>query len=119
MVPPGGANPLWHVPAPPPAADSGTAWPGPSEAHPPVRARPLTRAERNALAVLRACGAASLRDDVSRTEIQRAYRMLAKRFHPDCHPGCSPRESARLAEIFATVTAAYRTLAARGPALQG
>jgi DnaJ-class molecular chaperone len=68
--------------------------------------------------LLRACGAASLRDDVSRTEIQRAYRMLAKRFHPECHPGCSPRESARLAEIFTAITAAYRTLAASGSALQ-
>jgi hypothetical protein len=86
---------------------------GPSR---PPRVAARSRAERDALALLRACGAASLREDCSRVEVRRAYRALARQFHPDCHPGCAPEDTARLAETFATITAAYRTLATPVPA---
>jgi hypothetical protein len=76
----------------------------------PEPARRLTRPERDALAVLRACGATTLRDDCSRTDVQRAYRRLAKQFHPDSHPGGTPQELARMAAVFATIAGAYRTL---------
>lgn len=45
-------------------------------------------------------------------EIRRAYRELARRFHPDLHPDANDDERQRLAERFAEATAAYRALVA-------
>jgi hypothetical protein len=45
-------------------------------------------------------------------EIKRAYRKLAKDYHPDLHPGASEEERRTLQQRFAEVTAAYRSLVA-------
>ena len=44
--------------------------------------------------------------------IKRAYRQLARNFHPDLHPQASDEERRVLAERFVEVTAAYQTLVA-------
>ena len=68
----------------------------------PPRPRHLTSLERQAL-------------DGARTpdELRRAYRTLARRYHPDRHHGCSPAERERLAHLFAEATEYYRMLAGR------
>jgi len=45
-------------------------------------------------------------------EIRRAYRRLARQFHPDLHPAASEDERRSLAERFQAVTEAYRALVA-------
>jgi DnaJ-domain-containing protein 1 len=44
--------------------------------------------------------------------IKRAYRQLARNYHPDLHPLASEAERRALAERFVEVTAAYQTLVA-------
>ncbi len=46
------------------------------------------------------------------TAIKRAYRQLARSYHPDLHPQASDDERRALAERFVAVTAAYQTLVA-------
>jgi DnaJ-domain-containing protein 1 len=46
------------------------------------------------------------------TEIKRAYRRLAREFHPDLHPEATDPERRDLAERFSALTNAYRTLVA-------
>ena len=45
-------------------------------------------------------------------EIKRAYRRLARLYHPDLHPAATDGERRTLAERFTAVTEAYRTLVA-------
>jgi hypothetical protein len=42
--------------------------------------------------------------------LRRAYRMLARRYHPDRHQGCSADERERLARLFAEATHRYHLL---------
>jgi hypothetical protein len=44
--------------------------------------------------------------------LRRAFMTLARRYHPDSHPGCDPAEHARLARLIAEATAHYRLLSA-------
>ncbi len=53
---------------------------------------------------------ARLGDDYSEHELRRAFRQLARDYHPDSHPGCNEFERARLSRTFATVHEAYRQL---------
>jgi molecular chaperone DnaJ len=46
------------------------------------------------------------------TEIRRAYRKLARAFHPDAHPSASEAERRSLSQRFHAVTEAYRALVA-------
>jgi hypothetical protein len=46
------------------------------------------------------------------TTIKRAYRQLARNYHPDLHPHATEEERRALAERFVAVTAAYQTLVA-------
>jgi molecular chaperone DnaJ len=46
------------------------------------------------------------------TEIKRAYRRLARTYHPDLHPEASESERRALAERFSALTDAYRSLVA-------
>jgi len=46
------------------------------------------------------------------TEIKRAYRRLARTYHPDLHPEASEPERQALAEQFSALTLAYRSLVA-------
>jgi len=53
-------------------------------------------------------------DDASTLDaLRRAYRTLARRYHPDRHQGCGPVERERLARLFAEATTRYRQLAGR------
>ncbi len=50
--------------------------------------------------------------DADESTIKRAYRQLARSFHPDLHPQASDDERRLLAERFVEVTAAYQALVA-------
>ncbi len=50
--------------------------------------------------------------DADPSEIKRAYRRLARSFHPDLHPTASEDERRALAQRFQAVTEAYRALVA-------
>lgn len=98
----------------------GTRWAaayGHSEAAPPAPRPP--RAARSpappqdaALDRLRALGATDLGSDFTPDELRRAYRVLARTYHPDRFQGLTPEAQARLAASFAEVTEAYRLLQA-------
>ena len=75
------------------------ARPAPVEPRLPVR---LTSLERRTL------------DDAQTPDaLRRAYRTLARRYHPDRHVGCSAAERERLARLFAEATEHYRVLGGR------
>lgn len=76
---------------------------------PPRPVRVMTAAQRDAARVLMDLGA-DLPADFTDEELRRAFRALARRWHPDRHPGASPAEHARLARTFAAVMTAYRCL---------
>jgi hypothetical protein len=97
-----------------PAPTSGApAWTPVYGARPGAQSRParrLTPAERRALDTLCALGAGALGDHFTDAELKSAFRELARRFHPDRHPGSSDAERARLSREFASACEAYRTL---------
>jgi len=89
---------------------------GPAQVRPFVRPTPpprprrvLTTLERRALDQFEALGA-RLPVDFTDGELRSAFRTLARRYHPDRHPGCSPFDQARFAHTFACVCEAYRHL---------
>lgn len=53
---------------------------------------------------------AELGRDFSAADLRRAYRRLARTYHPDGHPGVTAGERARLSRTFAALTDHYRTL---------
>lgn len=61
------------------------------------------------LAALNALGA-GLDECLSPSTLRRAYRRLARRYHPDRHPGSGAAEQQRLARAFAEATEHYRVL---------
>jgi len=71
----------------------------------------LTADEQRALGVLNDLGA-DLTATPSSSDLRRAYRRLARRYHPDRHPGSSHAEQVRLSRLFAELTDGYRVLAA-------
>ena len=54
----------------------------------------------------------TLHDATTLDALRRAYRTLARRYHPDHHQGCSAPERERLARLFAEATELYRQLRA-------
>jgi hypothetical protein len=92
------------------APSSGTgATPPPSAARrTPLRAE-TPPADPRQLAALRVLGVPLGADA---TAIKRAYRQLARNYHPDLHPQATDDERRALAERFVAVTAAYQTLVA-------
>lgn len=77
----------------------------------PRPARVLTEVQRREFDALRRSGAA-LTADFTVAELRREYRKLARRFHPDSHPGCSASVAETLSREFAAVTASYQRLLA-------
>ena len=72
-------------------------------------ARMLSPRQHLALAQLIALGA-DLDADFSGDQLRSAFRSLARRYHPDRHPGISDSEKKRLSATFATVKVAYEQL---------
>jgi hypothetical protein len=77
----------------------------------PRPARPLAADQTRAFAELAGLGA-DLRPDFTAGELRSAFRALARRYHPDSHPGSSEVAKARLAGLFADLTKNYRRLLA-------
>ena len=84
--------------APPPRAAAG-----------PRPPRTLTASERQALETLVGLGAAIDADFTAET-LRSAFRLLARRHHPDRHPRSSDLERARQSAVFAQLHDAYRRL---------
>jgi hypothetical protein len=78
---------------------------------PPTPKIRLNACERRALAALNDLGA-DLGESLSLSTLRRAFRRLARRYHPDRHPGSSAAEHERMARVFVEVTEHYRVLAA-------
>ena len=55
----------------------------------------------------------ALDDAASPGALRRAYRTLARRYHPDRHPGRNIAERQQLARLFAEATDRYRQLTRR------
>jgi DnaJ-domain-containing protein 1 len=89
------------------ARDSKTPAPGRARA-PWSTGTPLGREDPRS-AAFRVLGVPPSADEA---EIRRAYRRLARRFHPDTHPAASDTERRALSDRFQTVTEAYRALVA-------
>jgi len=77
--------------------------------------RILSSRGRAALDQLNALGAA-IGADFTVQELRHAFRTLARRYHPDRHPGSSTIEKARLSRQFIQLHDAYRDLQAATPA---
>jgi hypothetical protein len=85
-----------------------TPRPQPGSDRPRAR-RVLTERQQDALATLNTLGA-GLAPDFTARELRSAFRTLARRYHPDRHPGGTPHEAAQLSRLFADVTTSYRRL---------
>jgi hypothetical protein len=72
--------------------------------------RHLTTVQRRALADLTALGAA-IDASFTRDELRTAFRVLARRYHPDRHASRSDVDPARLSAQFRRLHDAYRVLA--------
>jgi hypothetical protein len=75
----------------------------------PPRPQPIVPARPSASA----WGVLGVAPGSAELEIKRAYRRLARAFHPDLHPNATEDERRALALRFAEVTAAYRELTGR------
>jgi len=99
----------WQPRIEPAATEPRMAQPQPQPA--PRAVRVLNDAQRRELDSLRRSGAA-LGSDFTVAELRREYRKLARRFHPDSHPGCAPSVAESLSREFAAVTSSYQRLLA-------
>jgi hypothetical protein len=92
------------APGPGRVTDNDASRPASSPARP---ARRLSLRDRDALARLRAAGAPELGDDFTAADLRRAWRRLARLWHPDVTVGPSAAQANR---AFADLAAAYRQL---------
>jgi hypothetical protein len=106
----------WVAPAASPAADlrfrsiaAPAATPVPSPEPRPLRA--LAPREQRALRQMIALGA-DLRPDFDAVELRRAFRILARRYHPDRHPDGTDEVKAGLSRTFAELAENHRCLLA-------
>jgi len=96
------ARVAYERPAPPTRATTPTA-------APTGLLRALTPRQQRAFDAMVALGA-SLYGDFEAADLRRAFRRLAREYHPDRHPGCSATERAHLSRTFADLTEHYRCL---------
>jgi len=92
-----------------------SGWPTPPAVPAAARPRParqLTPAQQRALECLRSFGAGTLEAGSSEAEVKSAFRTLAHRYHPDCHPGADDRERTSLASDFGRIVQAYHQFTA-------
>jgi curved DNA-binding protein CbpA len=71
--------------------------------------RALSDREREAMAAFEALGA-PLSPAFTADELRRAFRTLARAYHPDRHGDRGAHEQARFGELFTRARAAYETL---------
>jgi hypothetical protein len=71
--------------------------------------RSLTSEQQRAVLEMAALGA-ELRPDFTAPELRRAFRRLARQYHPDRYPDADAAGQARLAQIFSDLTDHYRCL---------
>jgi hypothetical protein len=90
-----------HVPASP------RRWQAPPP--PPRPQRTLMPHEQRALDYLVNLGA-RLDSDFTEPELRSAYRMLAREYHPDRHPGSTEQQKDRLTALFRRLRQAYEHL---------
>jgi hypothetical protein len=76
----------------------------------PLTAVPAEHVEPPLPARLTSLDVKALDDATTRKALRVAFRTLARRYHPDSHPGCSPDDRARLSRLFAEATDRYRIL---------
>jgi hypothetical protein len=76
---------------------------------PAPKPRILTERQMTALTFLVSLGA-HLDANFTGRQLKTAFKILARLYHPDRHPGCSEFEKARFARQFAAVHDAYRQL---------
>jgi len=81
----------------------------PAVAAPARPVRRLTTAQARSLDALNLLGA-GVRAGFSVTELRSAFRGLARRYHPDRHPGASDADRQQLAQQFMALRASYETL---------
>ena len=107
-------TPIFFFERPRPATHA----PTPAHAPSPTKPARLSAREMRSLAALNDLGA-GLGNNLSSSSLRRAFRQLARRYHPDRHPGSSVAEQQRLARLFAEATEHYRVLTAAlaGPAM--
>ena len=79
---------------------------------PRARDRALPEAAPEIVRRRRALSTLGLPADATKEDVQRAFRMLAMRVHPDRHPGAEAHEREALSSHFARLAQAYHTLVA-------
>jgi hypothetical protein len=100
---------------PPPAAPAWTSRPvtAPLFAFDfPLQATRSVHAEAPRPVRLTALERQTLDDARTPAALRHAFMTLARRYHPDSHPGCGPAEHERLARLFSEATEHYRLLSA-------
>jgi len=102
----------------PPAAAGSAGTAGRRHGRPCSTRPPLSEREARALATIRALGGDDLDAHTLERDLRRVFRRLARRYHPDRHPGLDTTARAALAARFSTLVEAYRVLAARTRRLQ-
>jgi hypothetical protein len=105
-----GAVPVFASGVSRPAACFAYAVQGVPAARAPRAPRRLAPGQQAALDCLRDLGACTLPDDFTDAEAKRAFRLLARRYHPDRHPEADAAQRVHLAREFDRLTHAYRQL---------
>ena len=89
--------------------------PDPRSPGKPVRlssaSRRLTMTQQRSLDAFNQLGA-SVGVDFSSSDLRSAFRLLARRYHPDRHPGATEPDRRRLSQQFTIVRRSYETLVA-------
>jgi hypothetical protein len=104
-------------PGPPPRSEDPPSYGGARESCDarPLRSRRVLSPQGQAAVVQLNTLGAAIGPDFTDQELRHAFRALARRYHPDRHPGCSTMEKARLSRQFIQLHDAYRALQVASP----